>query len=356
MRGWWWLWSGCPGIGAARMAALLAVSIEQDSGLDELWNWPGPRLQRALGWPDSVMASIDRYRTRSGLNPDLTVPVDVLLPMDASWPTSLNRLERPPVALHWKGSDALLMALAQRRAIAVVGTRASSSHGLEMAERLGRSLAEAGWPVLSGLAEGIDAAVHRGCLSAGGSPVAVLGTPLGRTYPSHHAALQEAVGTEGLLLTELRPDQRVQPAHFAARNRLLVAMASALVVVECPERSGALISARLAPALNCPVWVIPADVARWSARGSNRLLQGQATALLAPEDLIAHLGCGPQQHDAAERNNDGLLKALGDGAGLDELIAILSRPAASLLSDLISLELSGRVVCESGFRWKLSQR
>ena len=102
--------------------------------------------------------------------------------------------------------------------------------------------------------------------------------------------------------------------------------------------------------------MIPADVARWSARGSNRLLQGQATALLAPEDLIAHLGCGPQQHDAAERNNDGLLKALGDGAGLDELIAILSRPAASLLSDLISLELSGRVVCESGFRWKLSQR
>ena len=107
-----------------------------------------------------------------------------------------------------------------------------------MAKQLGRSLAKAGWPVLSGLAEGIDAAaVHRGCLSAGGSPVAVLGTPLSRTYPSHHIALQESVGTQGLLLTELRPGQRVQPGHFAARNRLLVAMAAALVVVECPERS-----------------------------------------------------------------------------------------------------------------------
>ena len=356
MRGWWWLWSGCPGLGAARMAALRAVSIEQCAGLDELWNWPRARLQLALGWPDSVMASFDRYRSRSGLSPDLTVPVDVLLPMDPTWPTSLNRLERSPVALHWKGDEGLLMPLAQRRAIAVVGTRAASSHGLQMAERLGRSLAEAGWPVLSGLAEGIDAAVHRGCLSAGGAPVAVLGTPLCRTYPSHHVALQESVGDEGLLLTELRPAQRVQPGHFAARNRVLVAMASALVVVECPERSGALISAKWASALKCPVWVIPADAARWSARGSNRLLQNQASALLTPEDLIDQLGSGPQQLEEVECNNAGLLKALGEGANLDELVATLSRPAAGLVSDLIALELSGRVVCESGFLWKPSQR
>ena len=356
MRCWWWLWSGCPGLGAARMAALRAVSIEQDSGLDELWNWPGPRLQRTLGWPDSVMASLDRYRSSLGLSPDLTVPVDVLLPMDPTWPTSLNRLERPPVALYRQGDDGLLPSLAKRRAIAMIGTRAASSHGLQMAEQLGRSLAEAGWPVVSGLAEGIDAAVHRGCLSAGGSPVAVLGTPLSRTYPSHHIALQESVGTQGLLLTELRPGQRVQPGHFAARNRLLVAMASALVVVECPERSGALISARLASTLNCPVWVIPADAARWSARGSNRLLQDQAAALLTPEDLIDQLGCGPQQLNEVDCNITGLLDALGEGANLDELVATLNRPAPGLLSDLVSLELSGRVVCESGFLWKPSQR
>ena len=143
------------------------------------------------------MASLDRYRSSLGLSPDLTVPVDVLLPMDPTWPTSLNRLERPPLALYRQGDDGLLPSLAKRRAIAVVGTRAASSHGLQMAEQLGRSLAKAGWPLLSGLAEGIAAAVHRGCLSAGGSPVAVLGTPLSRTYPSHHIALQESVGTQG---------------------------------------------------------------------------------------------------------------------------------------------------------------
>ena len=112
------------------MAALRAVSIEQDSGFDELWNWPGQRLQRTLNWPDSVMASLERYRSSSGLSQDLTLPVDVLLPMDPPWPTSLNLLERHPVDLHRQGDDGLLPSLAKRRAIAVVGTRAAYSHGL----------------------------------------------------------------------------------------------------------------------------------------------------------------------------------------------------------------------------------
>ena len=277
------------------------------------------------------MASLERYRSKSWLSPDLTVPVDVLLPMDPPCPTSLNRLERPPVALHRQGDDGLLPSQAKRRDIAVVGMRAESSHGMQMVERFGRSLAEAGWPVLSGLAEGIDASFHRGCLSAGCFPVAVLGTPLSRTYPSHHIVLQKSVGTQGLLLTELRPGQRVQPGHFAARNRLLVAMASSLVVVECPERSGALISARLASTLNCPVWVIPADAAWWSACGSNRLLQYQAAALMTPEDLIDQLSCGPQQLDEVDCNNTGLQKALGEGAIVDELVDTLNRPAPDLI-------------------------
>ena len=356
MRGWWWLWSTCPGLGAVRMAALRALAIEQKVDLDELWNWPASQLQLALGWPNSLMAAIDRHRCRSGPTPDLAVPSDVLLPMDPHWPASLDRLERPPVALHVLGDRGLLPSLARRHAIAVVGTRAASSHGLAMAERLGSCLAEAGWPVLSGLAEGIDAAVHRGCLSTGGAPVAVLGTPLNRTYPSHHVALQHAVGVQGVLLSELRPGQRVLPGHFAARNRLIVAMAAALVVVECPERSGALISARLAHSLQCPVWVIPADASRWSARGSNRLLRNQATALLSPEDLIDQIGAGPWQLDAVGADKSGVLAALGDGANLDELVSTLNRPAASLMPELVSLELSGRVVCESGFRWKPAQR
>ena len=339
-----------------RMAALQAVAQESAVGLDGLWWWSRSRLQGVLGWSDSVMATVERYRASQGESPDLELRGEVVLPMDGDWPICLNRLERLPLALHREGDQTLLQTLGQRRAVAVVGTRSASSHGLQMAEQLGRALAEAGWPVLSGLAEGIDAAVHRGCLSAGGSPVAVLGTPLNRTYPRHHGALQKAVGSQGLLLSELRSGQRLQPGHFAARNRLLVAMASAVVVVECPERSGALISARLATQLECPVWVIPADAFRWSARGSNRLLQGQASALLTPDELIQALGPGPRPLAEFEHPEAGVLAALGHGATLDELAVTLRRSARSLMPELVALELSGRVVCESGLLWKPSRR
>ena len=356
MRGWWWLWSGCPGVGAARMAALQAVAHERNLQLSDLWSWSRQQLQACLAWPDGVMLKLDRYRAERGAIPDLQVPVDVVLPMDSAWPGCLDRLTRPPLALHCQGDRALLPLLAEQRAVAVVGTRAASDHGLTMAQRLGHALAESGWPVLSGLADGIDADVHRACLAQGGAPVAVLGTPLNGIYPRHHAALQASVASQGLLLSEFRAGQGVQPSHFACRNRLLVAMARALVVVECPERSGALISARFARELQCPVWVIPGDASRWSARGSNRLLQDHATALLAPEDLIDHLGPGPLLPRPPESPRSGLVDALGAGATLDELAVRLQRSHTSLAADLLKLELSGRVLCESGFLWKASQR
>ena len=137
------------------MAALRPWAIEQKVHLDELWNWPASQLQLALGWPTSLMAAIDRHRCRSGPTPDLAVPSDVLLPMEPHWPASLDRLERPPVALYLLGDRGLLPSLVHRHAIAVVGTRAAFSHGLAMAERLVSSLAEAGWPVLSDLVEAI---------------------------------------------------------------------------------------------------------------------------------------------------------------------------------------------------------
>ena len=154
MRGWWWLWSGCPGLGVVRMGALQAVAQEASLGLDDLLWWSSSRLQQALGWSDAVMGTVDRYRASQGESPDLEVPAGVVLPMDAEWPISLDRLERRPLALHCHGDQTLLPSLGQRRAVAVVGTRSASSHGVQMAEQLGRSLAEAGWPVLSGLAGG----------------------------------------------------------------------------------------------------------------------------------------------------------------------------------------------------------
>jgi DNA processing protein len=284
----------------------------------------------------------------------------VLLPGDPSSPAAMAALERPPLALRWQGDGALWPLLARRQGVAIVGTRRPSRHGVAAAEALGASLARAGWPVVSGLAEGIDAAAHRGCLAAGGVPVAVLGTPLERVYPRHHGSLQRQVGERGLLVSEQPAGAAVRPGHFAARNRLQVALVRAVVVVECPESSGALHSARLAWHSQLPLWVVPADAGRLSARGSNRLLTQGASALLDADDLIRQLGSGPRPPASAAGRSRGdaseadavLLQSLEGGASLEQLCLALEQPAAQVATRLLALELAGLVQAEPGLCWR----
>ncbi len=294
-RLWWLLWSLCPGIGVRRLRRLVLLP----GGLEAAWLLPVELLAAQMGWPRSLGPAVDQFRCRWGSDPlpELARAGQtgrrVLLPGDRRWPEAMEALDRPPPALYWRGRGSLWAPLASRLAVAVVGTRRPSSHGLLMASRVGAALAAAGWPVVSGLAEGIDGAAHEGCLAAGGAPVAVLGTPLDRTYPRHHRVLQQQVARQGLLLSEWPVGAPVRPGHFASRNRLQVALATALVLVECPLASGALHSADLAWAQGLPLWVVPADAARLSALGSNRLLARGATPLLTPADLIDQLGPGP---------------------------------------------------------------
>ena len=264
----------------------------------------------------------------------------------------MDQTDPPPAGLFVQGARSLLWHLNAREAIAVVGTRSASEHGLAMAGELGRALAEAGWPVLSGLAEGIDAAAHRGCLARNGAPIAVLGTPLDRVYPTHHRSLQQQVGEQGLLLSTTRSGCRVHPGHFAARNRWLVTFAKALVVVECPQRSGALISAGWASQMDCPLWVVPGDARRWSCRGSNALLRDRATALIHPEDLLRCLGDGPLKSDDSRLMSRKLLGAIGTGASLDQLVHRLQCSPAELAPQLLALECQGELLCESGLHWR----
>jgi len=310
------------------------------------------RLGQVLGWPLHCQHAVDLYRRQQGAAPALDVPACALLPGDPAWPCSLEGVDSPPSGLYVEGDRSLLQHLSVREAIAVVGTRSASDHGLAMAEELGRALAEEGWPVLSGLAEGIDAAAHRGCLDRSGVPIAVLGTPLERAYPAHHRTLQRQVGEHGLLLSTIRSGSRVHPGHFAARNRWLVTFAKALVVVECPERSGALISARWASQMHCPIWVVPGDARRWSCRGSNALLRDQASALIHPDDLLHALGDGPLRSQDSRRKQLQLMEAIGSGASLDQLVLRLESSPAELASQLLVLERQGELLCESGLHWR----
>ncbi len=360
-RLWWLLWMRCPGIGPVRMRAI-EVGF---GGLEQAWRAAPEAFLSLPGWPPRLMEGLERFRARWGEDPLPRLSLElgggrgVLLPGDPPWPRALEQLDRRPLALWWRGRGSLWRPLARRAAIAVVGTRRPSSHGLAMAHRLGVALARSGWPVVSGLAEGIDAEVHRGVLSAGGAPVAVLGTPLQRVYPRHHQQLQGQVGRAGLLISEQAPGATVLAGHFASRNRLLVALARAVVVVECPQNSGALHSAELAWRQELPLWVVPADAAKLSAVGSNRLLSRGATPLLEPADLIAQLGSGPlacgQEAPGPRRlppRQAALLAAVGGGASLEQLSLALGESSTRLASELLELEIGGHLRADAGLCWR----
>lgn len=345
------------------MRELQTALLEHQLTLEELWSCSDDDLRLLLPWPPALFRSLHAYRLSMARSQDIDVPAEALLPIDLLWPQGLNVLSRPPLALFWRGRAGLWKCLGSRQAVAVIGTRRPSAHGLRMAEELGRALAWAGWPVVSGLAEGIDASAHQGCLAGEGAPVAILGTPLNRVYPVHHQALQADVQAEGLIISEQPENGSVQRGHFAARNRLLVAVVQAVVIVECPEQSGALISARLAAELDCPLWVVPGDARRWSAKGSNALLLKKAAPLISTEAFLTHLGPGPLLKGVsaaaprlpAQKTLAGslaLIRAVGDGATMEDLVSSLNRSPSSLLEDLLQLELQGVVVAEPGLRWR----
>lgn len=361
-RLWWLLWCRCPGVGWVRLLQLLHAFGD----LAVAWQEPLDRYRDRLGWGEALLRAVESFRRAWGQDPLPRFAASapdrrLLLPGDRRWPAGVIDLDRPPLALHWQGRGSLWRQLGSRRSVAVVGTRRPSSHGLTMAERLGHALGRAGWPVVSGLAEGIDAAAHRGCLAAGGLPVAVLGTPLDRVYPRHHALLQSQVARDGLLISEQPPGSGIRAGHFASRNRLLVAMSAAVVVVECPASSGALHSAEWAWKQGLPLWVVPADAAKRSALGSNQLLARGATPLLDPEDLISLLGAPPRPIQRAGPEPSPppggsaqarLLQAVGDGISLEQLMAVLGQSAAELAPQLLELELNGALRAEPGLHWR----
>jgi DNA processing protein len=369
-RLWRRLWIDAPGIGWLRLQQL----HNHFGSLERAWVASPDELCQALAgsrWGSKGLEALLAYRQPLGAAPISASPSPAerqrwrgqrcLVWGDAALPASLQALDRPPLQLHWQGRGSLWACLRQRQAVAVVGTRHPSRHGESMAREIGRALAEAGWPVVSGLAEGIDAAAHEGCLEAGGSPVGVLGTPLERVYPRHHGPLQRRVATRGLLITELAPGTAVRAGHFAARNRLQVALAKAVVLVECPLQSGALHSAEMAWAEGTPLWAVPADTTRASAAGSNRWLGQGATALLNPSDLIASLGPGPLRQQRAEATDPGgglrqrealLLAAVGPGASLEQLCWRLRQGPEQLGQRLLKLELAGLLRSEPGLWWR----
>ena len=212
--------------------------------------------------------------------------VDLLVEGSAGYPTLLARIDDPPGVLFVRGtlepSDAL--------AVAVVGARHATAYGKRVAWQLAGGLARAGYTVVSGLARGIDAAAHRGALDAGGRTLAVLGTGVLNLYPPEHADLAADVMARGAVVSEADPHAGPHAGAFPRRNRIVSGLALGTVVVEAAERSGALITARLAGEQGREVFAVPGQIDCRAARGCHRLIRDGAKLVETVDDILEELG------------------------------------------------------------------
>jgi DNA processing protein len=291
---------------------------------------------------------------------------------DREWPGQLDALgELAPLALWVSGAaDLRLLAL---RSVSVVGARACTAYGEEVARTWSADLASEAWTVLSGAAFGIDAAAHRGALAAGGTTVAVLAGGVDVPYPRAHALLLARIVEEGAVVSESPPGEPVRRQRFLSRNRLIAALGRATLVVEAADRSGTTATARAANAMNRPVLAVPGPVTSAASAGCHRMIR-EGVALLVSDlpDLLDMLDLahgarapGGLEHARAgrtERRPRDLLSAReravldalpARGAlGLDALVRAAGLSQGDVLASVGILTASGWTEQEGG-GWRL---
>ena len=268
---------------------------------------------------------------------------------DESFPERLRAIHDPPIGLFVRGDGDL--SLLERPAAAIVGARACSQYGVEVAGSLARDLTAAGVLVISGMARGVDAAAHRGALDVG-ETVAVLGCGIDRDYPRAHAQLAKRIAAAGLIVSEYAPGVEPAPWRFPARNRIVAGLARVTVVIEARERSGALITADLALDEGREVMAVPGEITSHLSHGTNALLRLGATPVTSSADVLEALGIEPLPESPTPplRPQLALVHAavVDAPATADELAGRTGLGAAAIATALAELELLGLVAEAAG--------
>ena len=368
----WLNLSQVPGLGARRMrdlipylhdplgyaqARCLSGNGARSAMLEAAWTARAPispEVERILTWAEGT----DRH----------------ILPLwDERYPPLLKEIPDPPAVLHVLGDTNVL----RQPQLAMVGTRKPSPGARQGAEVFARAAVERGLTVTSGLALGVDGLAHAAALDARGRTIAVLGGGVSCLYPRQHAGLAERIlAGQGAVISEMPPDTPATARLFPRRNRIISGLSLATLVVEAGEKSGSLITARLAAEQGRDVCVLPGHWQSPQARGSNRLIKQGARPVDCPEDLDEDLAgwlslwqslhpespAGIHPAETREHRSDGgdpecapepALRAVLEAIGytptpLDVLVQRSGRPAECLAADILRLELEGWVASVPG--------
>lgn len=225
--------------------------------------------------------------------------IDLILLEEINYQPSLKEIHKPPSGIYIKGS-----LKNETPKIAIVGTRKSTEYGKRVAEKLSRELSGLGITIVSGLAEGIDTFSHKSAIDAGGQTIAVLGTGFNHIFPASNIKLAEKIVDNGCLISEYCPETMGARHQFPARNRIISGLSLGTIVIEAPEKSGSLITAKIALEQNREVFAVPGSIFSRSSIGPNELIKQGAKLVSCVEDILTELNISvPERNNLPENNN-----------------------------------------------------
>ena len=296
-------------------------------------------------------------------------------PADPDYPRLLWEIPSPPPVLYYRGQGDLIQEIDRSPGVGIVGTRYPTEHGSRWTRKISQALAKASFTVISGLAAGIDAIAHQSCLQAGGSTLAILGTGLDVIYPPQNEKLFQHMEIEGLILSEYPNHTKPDRGNFPARNRIIAGLSRAVLVMEAPLKSGALITAHYANEFNRDVLTLPNSPDIREAHGCLSLISRGATMITSGHQVLETLGAIPQLDitiptesavpDSTPPANPtspppdlapDLQKLLTlmplEAISMDVLVAQSGWDTGAVSAKLVQLELMGLVRQEPGMRYR----
>lgn len=350
-----------PGIGGGRFrklvgalgtpAAVLAAKVSQ---LEVV-----PGISRSLA--SAVKEHRDDEKARQTAARIVQLGWTVLFADQPEYPQRLAQVADAPPVLFRVGEG----QVSDRGMIAIVGTRHASEGGRRFAYKLAGDLARDGVTVVSGMAEGIDSAAHKGALDAGGPTIAVWGTPLDQVYPKTNRELAEQIKAKGVIYSEYFPDTEPNPAHFPERNRIISGLSEGIVVIEAGKKSGALITARCALDQGRELFAVPGSPGAGRSFGTNELIKSGARLLTGVADIFEELPRLKgeisahkfrQMPDLTEIELR-MVDLLSSGPlQIDNLSRQADLPVSEAMEFLLALELKGVVQELTGKRFVLTEQ
>jgi DNA processing protein len=318
--------------------------------LSVAWNAPGESFKQA-GLPGRAVTNFLRLRKQIDLDQVyesiLEKDIKVLTLLDEDYPRLLREIDQSPPVIYVKGT----LTPADEFAIAIVGTRRVSEYGQQITRDASIYLAGHGLTIVSGLARGVDGIAHRHALEAGGRTIAVLGSGVDVIYPPEHRKLAEAISENGAVISDYPLGTQPEGVNFPPRNRIISGLSLGTIVVEAGDRSGALITADFALEQGRDVFAVPGNVLSPASRGTNRLIQNGAYAMVSPQDVLDVLNLSElesiktaRQVFPADKTEARILQVMNfEPMHIDEICNEVSLPVDKVSAALTMMELKGLV-------------